>query len=72
MGWLDRFKKKTADTVDQHGEQVSTGLDKSADVVDEKTGGKHTEKIESAKVKAEDTLDNLDGKNDDIPDSPAR
>ena len=36
--------------------------------MDKKTGGKHTDKIETATSKAGDALDKLDGKNDDIPD----
>jgi hypothetical protein len=40
-------------------------LDKAKDAA-QKAVDEHTDKIESGKQKAEDALDNLDGKNDDI------
>jgi len=66
MGFLDNAKNKLNDAVDQHGDKISDGIDKAAALADEKTGGKHTDKIESATGKAKDALDKLDGKNDDI------
>lgn len=66
MGFLDDAKNKIGDLVDQHGDKVSDGLDKAAGVVDDKTGGKFTDKIEGGVDKAKDGLDSLDGKNDDI------
>lgn len=44
MGLLDKAKQ----LVGEHDEQVKEGIDKAADVVDEKTGEKYTEKIEDA------------------------
>ena len=35
-------------------------------MADQKTGGKHADKIDSGAAKAKDALDKLDGKNDDI------
>jgi hypothetical protein len=52
MGFLDRFRKKATDVVDDQGEKIGAGIDKGAET-------------------AKDTLDSLDGKNDDIPDAPA-
>ena len=43
----------------------------SADAVDDKTGGKHSRQIDSGVAKAKDALDDLDGKDDDIPNGPA-
>ena len=43
-----------------------------ASVVNEKTGGKHADKIDQATGKARDALDSLDGKNDDIPPGTTR
>lgn len=71
MGFLDMFKRKTTDAVDDHGQKIGDGLDKAADVADDKTGGKYSEQIDSGADKAKDTLDSLDGKNDDIADKPA-
>ncbi len=42
MGLLDKAKG----LLGQHDEKVESALDKVAEVVDEKTGGKHTDKIE--------------------------
>jgi hypothetical protein len=66
MGFLDRLKGKTTEMVDKHGEQIASGLDKAAGVVDKKTKGKYTDKITGGKQKAKDALDKLDDKNDDI------
>ena len=66
MGFLDNAKNKLNDAVDQHGDKISDGIDKAAALADEKTGGKHTDKIESATGKAKDALGKLDGKNDDL------
>ncbi len=66
MGFLDDAKGKLEDLVDQHGDKVADGLDKAADVVDDKTGGKITDMIDTGVDKAKDALDSLDGKNDDI------
>ena len=70
MGMFDSMKDKAADLVNEHGEQVGEGLDKAGDFVDEKTGGKYGDKIDMGVEKAKERLDNLDGQDDDIPDSP--
>ncbi len=66
MGFLDDAKDKLGDLVDSQGEKIGQGLDKAADLIDDKTGGKHTDKIDAGADKAKDVLDGLDGKNDDI------
>lgn len=68
MGFMDNIKGKVEDAVDKHGDKIGDGIDKAARVADEKTGGKHHDKIEGATGKAKDALDKLDGKNDDIRD----
>jgi hypothetical protein len=72
MGFLDRFRKKATDVVDAKGDQIGGGIDKAADVADDKTGGKHSAQIDKGADTAKDTLDSLDGKNDDIPDTAAK
>ena len=67
MSFLDKAKAKLTDAVDQHGDQIADGIDKAGAMADEKTGGKHADKIDQATCKARDALDDLDGKNDDIP-----
>ena len=72
MSFLDKAKAAVTDAVDQHGDKIAQGIDKAGSVVNEKTGGKHAEKIDLATGKARDTLDSLDGKNDDIPPGTTR
>lgn len=42
------------------GEQLDSAIDKAADLADDKTGGKYTEKIDSAAEKAKDAVDKLE------------
>jgi|RhiMetdeSRZDD1v2_1073273.scaffolds.fasta_scaffold249298_2 antitoxin protein of toxin-antitoxin system len=72
MGFLDRFKKKATEVVDDEGDKIGAGLDKAADFVDDKTDRKYDDKLDAGVEKAKDALDSLDGKNDDIPDEVAR
>jgi len=57
MGFLDKvrglFKGKQ--------KQIDSGIDKAANVVDDKTGGKHTEKIDKAAEKAKDIVEKVAG-----------
>lgn len=66
MGFLDSAKDKLTEAVDQHGDTIANGIDKAGEMVDNKTGGKYTEQIHSGVGTARDTLDGLDGRNDDI------
>ena len=66
MGFLDKLKGMTGKAVDQHGDKISEGISKAGEVVDKKTGGKYTDKIKQGERKVNDSLDSLDGKNDDI------
>lgn len=67
MSFLDKAKAKLTDAVDQHGDKIAQGIDKAGKLANEKTGGKHADKIDKATGKARDALDSLDGRNDDIP-----
>ena len=71
MGFLDRFRRKATNVVDEHGDKIGEGLDKASDFVDTRTGGKYSERIDDGVDKAKDALDSLDGKDDDIADRPA-
>jgi hypothetical protein len=55
MGLLDKAKG----LIGKHEDQAKDTVDKVAEVADDKTGGKHTEKIEDAAEKAKDTIDKL-------------
>lgn len=52
MGLFDKAKE----LAEQHGDKLGGAVDKLADVVDEKTGGKYTDKIESGTDKAKEYL----------------
>ena len=69
MGVLDKFKKQAEKAVDEHGEQISEGIDKAAGAVDDKTKGTYTDKIDQGADAAKSGLDKLDGKDDDIPNT---
>lgn len=66
MGFLDDAKAKLTGAVDSQGDKIADGLDKAADLVDDKTGGKYSDQIDAGADKAADALDALDGQNDDI------
>ena len=67
MGFLDDAKAKLTDAVDSQGDKIASGVDKAAEVIDDKTGGKYSDKIEQGTEKVKDALDGLDGNDDDIP-----
>lgn len=56
MGFLDKAK----DAIQGKEEQLDQAIDKAADLVDDKTGGKHTDKIDQAADKAKDVVEKLD------------
>lgn len=63
MGLLDKLKGKTAklkDAAADHTDQIEGGIDKSAEVIDDKTKGKYSDKIESVADKAKDVVKKLD------------
>ena len=64
MSFLDKAKAKLTDAVDQHGDKIADGIDKAGKFANEKTGGKHADKIDSAAEKAKDLVDKVDEAND--------
>ncbi|MET9373493.1 antitoxin [Streptomyces sp. NPDC003035] len=71
MGLLDSLKAKLApakekvsDLAQQHEQKIDHGLEKAARLVDEKTKGKYSAKIESGTGKAKDALDRIAHKDD--------
>ena len=56
MSILDTVKK----ALKGKGKQVDSAIDKAAEVIDDKTGGKHTDKIDSVAEKAKDVANKLD------------
>ncbi|MEU1147675.1 antitoxin [Streptomyces sp. NPDC005863] len=68
MSFLDQLKAKLApargkvsDLAQQHGDKIDQGLEKAAKVVDEKTKGKYSDKIQAGTGKAKDAVDRLAG-----------
>ncbi|TWP43989.1 antitoxin [Lentzea tibetensis] len=55
MGF-DELKNKAKDLLGQHGDKVDEGVDRAGQFADERTGGKHTEHIDSAEEKAKEGL----------------
>ncbi|MBK3563486.1 MULTISPECIES: antitoxin [unclassified Streptomyces] len=71
MGLMDSLKAKLAPAKDkvsglaqQHGGKIENGLDKAAKMVDEKTKGKYSDKIQTGTGKAKDAMDRLAHKDD--------
>jgi hypothetical protein len=55
MGFMDKVKGLFTG----HKDQATQGIDKAANVADEKTGGSHTDQITSAGDTAKDTVEKL-------------
>ena len=58
---LEDAKDKLSGVLGEHGDKVEGGIDKAADFVDDKTGGKYSEKIDDGAEQAKGLLDKLDG-----------
>ncbi|GHJ96084.1 hypothetical protein SNE510_56030 [Streptomyces sp. NE5-10] len=74
MGLLDSLKAKlgpakdkVSDLAHQHGDKIDQGLDKAAKMVDEKTKGKYSGKIQSGTGKAKEAIDRLGHKDGGTP-----
>lgn len=57
MGFMDKVKEMLG----QHKDQAATGIDKAGDVVDDKTGGKYVDKVDTGQEKAKEMLNKDDG-----------
>ncbi|MBY8338753.1 antitoxin [Streptomyces spinosirectus] len=71
MGLLDNMKAKLSPAKDkvsglaqQHGDKIAHGLDRAAQVVDEKTKGKYSDQIQTGTGKAKGAMDRLAHKDD--------
>ena len=58
MGIFDNIGEQVA----QHGETIDQALAKGAEIIDEKTGGKHSEQINQAADFVKDKVDGLANK----------
>jgi hypothetical protein len=66
MGLMDNMKAKlgpardkVSDLARQHGDKVQHGIDKAAKVVDERTKGKYSDRIQTGTGKAKQAFDRL-------------
>jgi hypothetical protein len=64
MSLFDKLRRKGTSAVDEHGDKIGQGIDKGADVADDKTGGRYAEQIDTGAEKGMDALDQLDGQAD--------
>jgi ABC-type transporter Mla subunit MlaD len=62
---FDEIQDKLSDAVKQYGDHIDKGIDKAAEFVDEKTGGKYSEHIDAGVEKAKDALDDLSESGDE-------
>lgn len=56
------FKKiaeQAEDLVEQHDEKIKDAVDKGGDFIDEKTGGKYSEHVDTGQEKAHGIIDDL-------------
>ena len=56
------LKDKAAEFVGENSDKVKGGIDKAGNFVDQKTGGKYSDKIDGIQSKASQAVDNLDRK----------
>ncbi len=60
MGFLDDAKEKLGELKAEHADTVEKvsdqAIDKVGDVVDEKTGGKYADQVDTAQQKADDAI----------------
>jgi len=68
MGFLDDIKKtatkatdKVNELADQHGDKAKDAIDKAAGAVDDKTKGKHTDKVTKGADAAKGAIDKMAG-----------
>lgn len=54
------FADKAKDLASEHEDKVKEGIDKAADVADEKTEGKYSEQIDQGAESAKDYVEGLD------------
>ena len=61
-GKAGELQDKAAGFVGGNADKIKGGIDKTGNFVDEKTGGKYSDKIDGIQSKASDAVDNVDRK----------
>lgn len=54
------FAEKAKDLGSEHEDKVTEGIDKAADMADEKSDGKYSDQIDTGAEKAKDFVEGLD------------
>lgn len=60
MSFLDQARKKLGETVEEHGDKISSGLDTAARRLDARTEGTYSTQIQTGVGRAKRALDDLD------------
>ncbi|MBL7500415.1 antitoxin [Frankia sp. CNm7] len=53
------LKEKAEDLAEKHGDQINDGLDKAGDFVDDRTGGKYSDKIDTGVEQGQKLVERL-------------
>ncbi|MBX7548093.1 antitoxin [Streptomyces sp. NPDC004232] len=56
---LKKLKDKVEDIAEEHGDKIADGLEKVGDFLDDRTEGKHSDKIDTAVDKAQGLVEKL-------------
>ena len=52
-----KWRKKAKKMADEHGDKAEEAIDKTAGFIDDRTGGQHTDKIDTGAEKAKDFVE---------------
>jgi len=55
---LGMSKSRAADLAEQHPDQVNQGIDRAGQTLDDRTGGKYSDRIDTGTDKAKDAMGN--------------
>ncbi|HEU5483594.1 MAG TPA: antitoxin [Microlunatus sp.] len=58
MGIFDKAK----DLINEHNDKVDQGIDKAAEIIDQKTGGQHSEQVKQGAQQAKNAMDDVSGR----------
>ena len=70
MGIFDKVKAKAKDALAKHPDKVGQGIDKLADNIDKRTGGKYSEQIDRGADEVRDRAADFGRQQDDPPTRP--
>jgi hypothetical protein len=56
---FDKLMQQAEDLVEEHHEKIKDGVDKAGDLVDDKTGGKYSDHVDTGQDAAKGVIDDL-------------